>query len=306
MSDHNVLVVGISCLFVSIALGAGLWRTRSSISDATKSLAALDEITILRLPVTVSHARAGATMQPVSEVVRRLALRLSPASYAGRVQRLLDKAGNPPGWPLDRLFAAKGFGLLAAAGFGALLGAHKPATLVMYGLLGAASGFWLPDLVVYNTGLKRQETIQKTLPDALDLLTISVEAGLGFDAALSQVAHNTEGPIAGEFFRVLQEMQIGKSRTDALRGLGDRTTVADLRVFTSAIVQADGLGIPIAHVLREQAKEMRLKRHQRAEEKAQKVTVKIMFPLVMCILPSLFVVVIGPGAISIIHAFSHQ
>ena len=138
------------------------------------------------------------------------------------------------------------------------------------------------------------------------MLTVSVEAGLGFDAALAQVARNTEGPIAAEFVRVLQEMQIGKSRTDALRGLGERTTVMDMRGFASDVVQADTLGIPIANVLREQAREMRIKRHQRAEEKAQKVTVKIMFPVVLCILPSLFVIVIGPGAIGIAHVFMHK
>jgi tight adherence protein C len=176
----------------------------------------------------------------------------------------------------------------------------------MFGLLGALAGFFVPDVLVYNTGIKRQERIQKSLPDALDMLTVSVEAGLGFDAALAQVARNTEGPIAGEFLRVLQEMQIGKSRTEALRGLGERTTVMDMRTFTSSIVQADTLGIPIANVLREQAKEMRLKRHQRAEEQAQKVTVKIMFPVVLFILPALFVIVIGPGAISIVHLFSSR
>jgi tight adherence protein C len=207
---------------------------------------------------------------------------------------------------VDQVLAYKGVALLGGGFVGALAGSHAPARLVLFAIVGAAAGFWLPDLLIYNAGIKRQERIQKALPDSLDLLTISVEAGLGFDAALAQVARNTDGPIAGEFVRVLQEMQIGKSRQEALRGLGERTTVSDMRTFASAIVQADGLGIPVANVLREQANEMRLKRSQRAEEQAQKVTVKIMVPLVLCILPSLFVVVIGPGAISIVHAFSHH
>jgi tight adherence protein C len=142
------------------------------------------------------------------------------------------------------------------------------------------------------------------LPDAIDLLTISVEAGLGFDAALSQVARNTEGPLAGEFFRVLQEMQIGKGRSDALRALGERTTIPELRGFVGAMVQADAFGIAVANVLRAQAKEMRIKRYQRAEEAAQKVPVKILFPLIFFILPALFVVILGPGIVSITDAFS--
>ena len=130
----------------------------------------------------------------------------------------------------------------------------------------------------------------------MDLLTISVEAGLGFDAALSQVAKNTEGPLAGEFFRVLQEMQIGKTRAEAFRALAERTTVPELRAFVSSLVQADQFGIPIAKVLREQSKELRVKRRQVAEEKAQKVPVKIMVPLVLFIFPVIFIVILGPAA----------
>ncbi len=126
--------------------------------------------------------------------------------------------------------------------------------------------------------MKRQVKLQMALPDAMDMLTMCVEAGLGFDAALAKVARNTGGPLADELARALQEMQIGKSRAQALRSMADRTTVAELRGFVSALVQASELGIPIASVLREQAKEMRLQRRQRAEEKAQKVPVKILIP----------------------------
>ncbi len=136
----------------------------------------------------------------------------------------------------------------------------------------------------------------RALPDSMDLLTISVEAGLGFDAALSQVSRNTDGPLAGEYFRVLQEMQIGKSRAEAFRALADRTTVPELRQFVSSLVQADQFGIPIARVLREQSQELRVKRRQVAEEKAQKVPVKIMVPLVLFIFPVLFIVILGPAA----------
>jgi tight adherence protein C len=165
-------------------------------------------------------------------------------------------------------------------------------------------GYMLPNIVIYQMGASRSEQMQRDLPDALDLLTISVEAGLAFDAALARVARSTEGPLAAEFARVLQEMNIGVGRVDAIRALGERTHIPELRAFVTAMVQADAFGIPIAQVLRVQSNEMRVKRRQRAEEKAQKVPVKILFPLIFCILPTLFLVVMGPAVISMMENFS--
>lgn len=234
--------------------------------------------------------------------LRGLALRLSPGGMTSSLQRRLDVAGNPSGWTPDRILGLKGLGLLVLGVLGALYGLHNLAILILAGGIGAVAGFFLPDLLLYNAGLKRQEKIRAALPDALDMLTVCVEAGLGFDAALAQVARNTTGPLAAEFARALQEMQIGKSRSQALRAMVARTTVVELRAFVSALVQAGELGIAIAKVLREQAKEMRARRRQRAEERAQQVPVKILFPLVMCLFPALLVVIIGPGALSIAHA----
>ena len=204
------------------------------------------------------------------------------------------------------MLAYKGVGLVAFGLLGVLLGLHRPATLVLLGGGAAAAGFFLPDLLLYNAGIKRQDRVRKALPDTLDMLTVCVEAGLGFDAALAQVARNTVGPLAAECARVLQEMQFGSSRTEALRGLADRSTVAELRVFVSALMQASELGVPVARVLREQSHEMRIRRRQRAEELAQKVPVKILFPLIFFLFPALFVIIIGPGAISIMHNLMHR
>jgi tight adherence protein C len=234
--------------------------------------------------------------------LERLAVRLSPAGVATVMQRRLDIAGNPSGWTTDRMLAVKGLGLVALGVLGALYGLRNPELLVVGGGIGAVLGFFLPDLLLHNTGLRRQQQIPRSLPDALDMLTICVEAGLGFDAALAQVARNTPGPLAGEFARVLQEMQIGKSRSEAMRAMGDRTTVPELRAFVSAMIQSAELGIPVAHVLREQSKEMRVRRRQRAEAQAQKVPVKITFPLILCLFPALLVIVIGPGIIQIAHS----
>ncbi len=169
--------------------------------------------------------------------------------------------------------------------------------------VGLVLGFLAPGLYLYQKAYDRTQRISRDLPDAIDLMTISVESGLGFDAAVQQVARNFEGPVADEFARVLREMQIGQGRSAALRAMAERTDVADLKSFVSAMVQADSFGIPIAQVLRVQSQEMRVKRRQRAEEKAQQVPVKITVPLIFFILPCLFVAVMGPAAIGIMDSF---
>ncbi len=232
--------------------------------------------------------------------------RLTPNDYSERIQRKLDVAGNPPGWTVDRIVSLKvvgiGVGIVAGALFAMLLDWSLLRGLIV-ALLGGVVGYYAPNLYLYQRGHDRTEKMQRELPDALDLLTISVEAGLGFDAALSQVARNTKGPLAQELARVLQEMQIGLGRSSALRALGERNSLPDLRSFTSAMVQADAFGIPVGQVLRVQSNEIRLKRRQRAEEQAQKVPVKIMIPLVLFILPCLFIAVIGPAVISLMASF---
>ncbi len=233
---------------------------------------------------------------PALERFTSLGRRLTPTAAADKLVRRLDLAGNPSPWTVDRILAVKAACALASFVLGLLLFTANKGLLLalLLSLPLALALFWVPDVLLINLGNKRQAKIQSSLADAMDLLTITVEAGMGFDAALNQVARNVEGPLSGEFFRVLQEMQM-KSRTDALRAFGDRTTVGDLRTFVSSLVQADKLGIPIARVLREQSKEMRLKRRQRAEEQAMKVPVKLLFPTVVCILPVLFIVVLAPS-----------
>jgi tight adherence protein C len=254
-------------------------------------------------------AAAGKSAAPATSLpgwLHGLALRLSFGDTSGRLQHQLDLAGNPARWNVDRLLAFKGLGLLAGALIGLLFGAHNILLAVLLVAVGGAIGFFMPDILVYNSGIKRQERIQKQLPDAMDMLTVCVESGLGFDAALAQVARNTEGDLAAELARALQEMQIGKTRREALRSLADRTTVPELRSFVSSLVQAGELGISVAGVLREAAKEMRLRRRQRAEEQAQKVPVKILFPLMLCLLPALFIVILGPAVVTVIHIFLHR
>jgi tight adherence protein C len=233
--------------------------------------------------------------------------KFAPTDQTEKIRHKLEVAGNPPGWSPDRVTSMKFLGLVTFLAIGLLLsllfGFGLPVALVVC-VLAALLGFMAPNLYLYQLGYDRTNKMQRALPDALDLLTISVESGLGFDAALSQVARNTDGPLSEEFARVLQEMQIGMGRGAALRALGERTHVDEVKQFSSAMVQADQLGIPISQVLRVQSREIRTKRRQRAEEQAQKVAVKILMPLIFFILPCLFIAVLGPAAITIVESFS--
>jgi tight adherence protein C len=302
MNATVLLFGGLGALGLAIVLAVLSISARPVEGSVARALATIDSHYTQHSRVEVEPKRDPFAALP--GWLRVLAVRLSPSGIATTLQRRLDLAGNPSSWTPDRILAAKGLGLFILGGLGGLYGLRTIGLLVVGAAVGATAGFFLPDILLYNAGVKRQEKIQKALPDALDMLTVCVEAGLGFDAALAQVARNTTGPLAAEFSRVLQEIQIGKSRSQALRAMTDRTTVPELRSFVSALVQAGELGITIADVLREQAKEMRLKRRQRAEEKAQKVPVKILFPLVFCLFPSMFIVILGPAAINIVHLFS--
>jgi tight adherence protein C len=302
MTATVILIGGLAALGLAIVLAVLTIFARPIEGGVARALATIDSHYTQHAPVQAEPRRDPFAALP--GWLRVLAVRLSPSGIATKLQRRLDLAGNPSGWTPDRILAAKGLGLFLLGGLGALYGLRTIGLFIVVGAVGATAGFFLPDILLYNVGVKRQAKIQKALPDALDMLTVCVEAGQGFDAALAQVARNTTGPLAAEFSRVLQEIQIGKTRSQALRAMTDRTTVPELRSFVSALVQAGELGITIADVLREQAKEMRLRRKTRAEEKAQKVPVKIVFPLVFCLFPSLFIVILGPGAINIAHLFS--
>ena len=224
--------------------------------------------------------------------------RFTPVSVAKRLDKELGYAGSPDGWDAERVLAAKVFALFGGIGGGLLLGkiaGFAPVQGLALAVILAIVGWYVPEWSLRAKSGRRQDLLQRALPDALDLLSITVEAGLAFDAAIDRVAQQAGGPLGEEFNRVITEMRIGTSRADALRGLGDRTTVPELRSFVLAMVQADVFGISVARVLQVQAAEMRSKRKQRAEERAQKVPVKIIFPVLACIFPAMFLVILGPA-----------
>jgi len=295
----GILLVGAALFLLSFAT-----RSTAAASGVTGSLAVLEAMTNAPKELTKDLDRpfADRVLNPLLARLTGLGRRFSGADSAERIRHKLDLAGNPAGWTVDRVVAGKVLGSMVGVVVGALVAfamLSSPGTRTIAIVLGTVLGFFGPSFYLYQKAYDRSARLLRELPDAIDLLTISVESGLGFDAALQQVARNTQGPLADEFSRVIREMQIGQGRSDALRALADRTNLADLRSFVSALVQADSFGIPIAQVLRVQSSEMRVKKRQRAEEKAQQVPVKITIPLIFCILPCLFIAVMGPAVISI-------
>ena len=240
--------------------------------------------------------------------LRVAAVKASPSSAATKLQRKLDLAGNPRGWSVERFFTAKsglaiGLGVLAIL-LSAIAGSLLSFKSVFLVLLLATVGFFTPNAILWRLGLRRQEKMQRALPDVLDLMSVSMRAGLAFDGAMARVAGASDGPLAAEFARMMNELRMGEGRSSVLRSLIERSSVDDLHYVMQALIQANELGIPVADVLTQQGKEMRVKRRQHAEEKAQKVTLKILFPMLFCIFPVIMVVVIMPAIIRIISAFS--
>jgi tight adherence protein C len=239
---------------------------------------------------------------PVVGGATRIARRVTPLDARDRIAKKLLLAGSPPGWDAERILAFKVIGCIGAFVAGLfiskLIGLTGFAGIIVIGLLTVA-GFLLPDSALSRKVEERQHEILGTLSDTLDLLTISVEAGLSLNAAIAQVVQNVPGTLSSEFARMLQEIQLGVPRSEAFRHLAERTDVEELNAFALAMIQADVFGVSIASVLRTQAQQLRIKRRQRAEARAQQTPVKIVFPLILCILPALFVVIIGPGVIRI-------
>lgn len=231
--------------------------------------------------------------------------KLTPQRYSAWLDRKIAGAGRPRSWPLNRVLAIKP--LLAFAGFilGFLLFVKSPSPQLFL-LMAAITTvvYFIPDILLSNTAQKRRQAMQIALPNMLDQMLISVEAGIGFEGAMDRAAHNSSGPLADEFVRTLQDIQVGRARREAYQDLAARASFPELRSFVRSIVQADQYGIAIANVLRSQALEMRIKRRQRAEEHAMKIPVKILFPLIFSILPALFVIILGPTIFSIIKMFA--
>lgn len=291
-------------LLVTIGLGVlgfGLAQQRMTVTalpddvDVALGNAPLPDPTTVPRPGIVYRA-----LEPLLAAGGSLVRRVSPVR---RIQLSRDRivwAGLEGSFTLEKLLGYKAAAFVAGGLFG-LLGAPGSVPLPVWaGGLAVAASF-VPDLILSSRATERQSQIARALPEALDLLALTVEAGLGFEQAIEVVVDNTTGPLAGELTRMLREIELGVPRRDALAALRERTDVPELSSFVVALVQSDQMGIALADVLKTQASQVRLKRRQRAREQAAKTPVKILFPVVLGIFPALFVVTIGPGAIEIVR-----
>jgi tight adherence protein C len=245
-------------------------------------------------------------LAPMVEGLSGVAGRLSPQGYREEIARKLVLGGHPGGLTVDQVLVLKLLGMVSGILWIPLIFVVLQMSggmgLILIAFLWFGS-FMLPDVYISKAIKKRQHDIAVQLPDILDLLVISVEAGLGFEQALERTTNAVPGPLSDEFRRMLRETRIGSTRAEALRAMDDRCDVPELRTFILAMLQADTFGVSVSRLLRSQADEMRIRRRLRAQTQAQKAPVKMLFPLVFCIFPSIFVVILGPAMIQLSAAF---
>jgi tight adherence protein C len=292
------LIVAMAILGSIVLLFVGVAAPRSS-DQVMDRLAEYGGRTLTLEEIELSQPFSQRVIKPILDGVAQLLGRLTPQRNIEETRRKLELAGRPYGWGPTEFLGVRGLaGILLATMTFLLLtltGQYLPKRFLATAVAGGLGFYVLPTLWLSSQIGRRQTEIVKALPDALDLLTISVEAGLGFDAALSKVAEKWDNELSLAFNRVIQEIQMGKLRREALRDMADRMDVSDVSSFVAAIIQADQLGVSIAKVLRIQSEQMRIRRRQRAEEKAHQAPVKMLFPMVFLIFPALLVVLLGPA-----------
>jgi len=295
-----VAVVALALVLIIVGVGAPnpqeTLQQRLAEYGARETPVSLEEIE-LSLPFSQR------VIVPLLNSMAQFVARFTPQRSLESARHSLELAGNPYNLTASQFWAARA---VVAVILGFLIGLVMVVTkaewsrLVLFPLLAAALGFFLPVLWLSSQVSRRKNSIIKSLPDALDLLTVCVEAGLGFDGAMQKVTEKWKDDLSLAFARVLQEIRLGKTRREALRDMSDRMEVTDVTSFVAAIIQADQLGVSIAKVLRIQADQMRVRRRQRAEEKAHQAPIKMLFPMVFLIFPSIYIILLGPAILMIV------
>jgi tight adherence protein C len=296
-----LLAAGGVLLIVWALLGA---RASDPVQARLTQLGTLEGVTSLE-EIELQQPIMDRTLRPLMRRLSGIGTRLTSRERVGRTELRLAEAGYPYGLRTIDFMGLKVVAAITVSGLvflvlGVALGSSGIQTLIFAGIA-VVAGFFLPDYWLITRIKARQKAILLAIPDVLDLLTISVKAGLGFDSALGKVVEKTEGPLTDEFRRALAEVRIGKPRREALKEMVGRTNVPALTNFIGAIVQAEQLGVAIANVLEVQSEQLRIERRQRAEEMAAKAPIKMLFPLVGCIFPSMFIVILGPALILIVN-----
>jgi tight adherence protein C len=296
-----LLILALGCLAASGFLVAEVATGPARLRRAAISRASTYGKLVLRRGDTRSFRERA--MLPLAGRVAHTVLRLSPKTTAEAVTLKLLSAGIS--MSTTTFLAIKGGsaagGFVLGLIFGGSIGGAGAAVLL--GLTLTALGWVAPEFIVSSRGRARRETIRSALPDALDLLAVSVEAGLGFDASITKITEHMEGPLSNEFALALGEMRVGEGRADALKKMEQRVAAPELSSFVRAIIQADQLGISLGRILRVQATDTRLRRQSAAEEKAMKAPIKMLFPTVLFIFPSMFIVILGPALLNFMTIF---
>ena len=305
-----VLVLAVIVALVIVGLvspeGKDPLQTRLAEFSARERPPTLEEIEL-------SQPFSERVLLPVARKMGEFVTRFTPQASLQSIQHQLDLAGNPRGMDPTLFYVSRlgATGLFAAATLmltfiapkGSMFAfASGQAKAILMAIGAGVFGFFLPTLLLRSRINRRQDIITKAMPDALDLLTVCVEAGLGFDQAMSKVCEKWENELSMAFERVINEIRLGKLRREALRDMSDRMDVPDMTSFVAAIIQADQLGVSIGKVLRIQSEQMRIKRRQRAEKKAHEAPVKMLIPMVFLIFPSIYIVLLGPSVVQIIKS----
>ena len=295
------LVVWLGAAMIIGSLGTLAWAVNQQPSyarsgDAKRNLRATGPSDMRGMVLEQSATER--VLHPLVGNLATKARRFTPAGSIETIEQRLAQSGYGAKWNVERVLAIKMALTTVLGGLTLLNFITDPGIGTLLLLVAAVSLEWFGiDIFLHGRAHDRQKEIERELPDILDQLTVTVEAGLGFEAAVARVASSSEGPLAEEFARTLQDVQLGLSRQDALAALAKRTAAPDLRQLIVALDQADRLGVPLAHTLRVQAGEMRIRRKIRAEEAAMKLPVKLVFPLILCIMPALFVALLGPAIV---------
>jgi tight adherence protein C len=244
---------------------------------------------------------------PIARKLGEFAIRFTPQNWLASISRKLELAGSPskldPSMYLSLQFiCAAGLGVLMIVVTSVLFEGFSLGEKFLYSTLGFLLGFFLPQIYLSSLITKRQKSVRHSLPDAMDLLTICVEAGLGFDAAMVKVAEKWDSPLSKGFARVIQEIQLGKLRREALRDMANNIDIPEMTSFVAVVIQSEMLGVSMAKVLRVQSDQMRVKRRQLAEEEAHKAPIKMLIPMVLLIFPSLMIVLFTPAILSVMQS----
>jgi len=306
-----VYIIGALILaLIALLIFIGLRNPRAT--NENELLARLEEFSqrgedISLEKIELSQPFSERIIYPIARKLGELAVKFTPQNAMYSIQHKLELAGSSTRLDPSVFLASQFAAMLLFAGLVVLVftvGPTKwpPGRIILGALAFGLVGFYFPQLWIGSKISKRQKSIRRSMPDALDLLTICVEAGLGFDAAMAKVSEKWESDLSMAFARVLQEIQLGKTRREALRDMADRIDLAEMTSFVAAVIQSEQLGISLSKVLHIQADQMRMKRRQLAEEEAHKAPVKMLIPMALLIFPSLLIVLLTPAAIRIMHS----